>query len=77
MLVVGDIENGSRGTTIDQFDAKDLGLRKGGTDLDGKVRCLAVIFRVGGDLVQLLGLRNSQNGSFVQVVCPPYLNAVG
>jgi hypothetical protein len=49
-LVVGNIEDGFRGVAIDQLHAEDLGLREGGTDVDGEGGSLTFVLRVGGDL---------------------------
>ena len=52
--MVRNIEDGAGRMTVNELDAEDLGLRKGGADFYSEVWCLSVRFRICGSLVRKL-----------------------
>lgn len=64
MLVVGNLDHGLGGTSVDQLDAKDVGLGEGGRDVGLE---LGGVLRVTGVLIDRLWWNSYMLASLVQM----------
>ena len=63
ILVVGNLDHGLGGTSVDQLDAKDVGLGEGGRDVGLE---LGGVLRVTGVLIDRLWWKSYMLASLVQ-----------